>query len=56
MIRLVFGFLLLLGSVGGMEFGSLSPIGAFIFGSTGLAIFAWPVLDKTVYRHIDKIQ
>ena len=56
MLRLVFGFLLLFGSVGGMEMGSLSPIGAFIFGSIGLVIFAWPVLDKTVYRHIDKIQ
>ena len=57
MIRLVFGFLLLFGSVGGMEFGSLSPIGAFISGIVGLALMYSPVRDGSIYRLIDnKIQ
>ncbi|SVD88076.1 uncharacterized protein METZ01_LOCUS440930 [marine metagenome] len=56
MIRLVFGFLLLLGSVGGMEMSSLSPMAAFILGIIALFFFGWPVMDGSIHRHIDKIQ
>ena len=36
MIRIVFGFFLVIGSAGGMELTSLSPMGALFFASVGL--------------------
>ena len=53
MIRLVAGFLAVWGSVGGMEFGSLSPIAAFVLGSLGLLVMWQPIRDGSVYRLID---
>ena len=37
MIRIVGGFFLVIGSAGGMELTSLSPMGAFIFASFGFS-------------------
>jgi hypothetical protein len=50
MIRIVGGFLIVIGSAGGMEMTSLSPMGALIFGSIGFGIFLWGVADGTVKR------
>tara|TARA_Y100001963_G_scaffold143925_1_gene215407 strand:- start:331 stop:546 length:216 start_codon:yes stop_codon:yes gene_type:complete len=50
MIRLVGGFFLVLGSAGGMELTSLSPMGALIFASIGFGIFLWALFDGTVDR------
>ena len=50
MIRLVGGFFLVLGSAGGMELTSLSPMGALIFASIGFSIFLWALFDGTIER------
>ena len=50
MIRIVIGFFLVIGSAGGMEMTSLSPMGAFLFASIGFAIFMWALLDGTIAR------
>jgi len=55
MMRLVTGFLVMLGSVGGMEMASLSPIAAFFLGIIGLQLFVSPVIDGTVQRLADRI-
>ena len=55
MIRLVTGFALTFGSVGGMEWGTLSPLAAFFLGVLGLLFAVGPVMDGSLYRLIDKI-
>ena len=50
MIRIVGGFFLVIGSAGGMELTSLSPMGAFIFDSFGFGIFLWAYFDGTIER------
>ena len=50
MIRLVGGFFLVLGSAGGMELTSLSPMGALLFASIGFCSFLWALFDGTVDR------
>tara|TARA_R100000008_G_C3578613_1_gene166880 strand:+ start:1063 stop:1278 length:216 start_codon:yes stop_codon:yes gene_type:complete len=50
MIRIVGGFFLVIGSAGGMELTSLSPMGAFIFASFGFGIFLWAYFDGTIER------
>ncbi len=50
MIRIVGGFFLVIGSAGGMELTSLSPMGAFIFASFGFSIFLWAYFDGTIER------
>tara|TARA_Y100000593_G_C4313942_1_gene339829 strand:+ start:2043 stop:2258 length:216 start_codon:yes stop_codon:yes gene_type:complete len=50
MIRTVFGFFLVIGSCGGMEMTSLSPMGALLFGSIGFSIFLWAFFDGTIER------
>ena len=55
MIRLVIGFALTFGSVGGMELSTLSPLAAFFLGVLGLLFEIGPIKDGTRYRLIDKI-
>ena len=50
MIRIVGGFFMVIGSAGGMEMTSLSPMGALIFGSIGFSIFLWAYFDGTINR------
>lgn len=50
MIRIVVGFFLVIGSAGGMELTSLSPMGALIFASIGFSIFLWALFDGTIER------
>ena len=54
MIRIATGFFLVIGSAGGMELTSLSPMGALLFASIGFAIFMWALLDGTISRHEKK--
>ena len=55
MIRLITGFALTFGSVGGMEWGTLSPMAAFFLSIIGLMLAIGPVKDGSLYRLIDKI-
>ena len=48
MIRIVFGFFLVIGSAGGMELTTLSPMGALFFASFGFGIFLWAYFDGTI--------
>tara|TARA_Y100000401_G_C8325783_1_gene228149 strand:- start:1401 stop:1616 length:216 start_codon:yes stop_codon:yes gene_type:complete len=50
MIRIVVGFFLVIGSAGGMEMTSLSPMGALLFASIGFGIFLWSLFDGTIDR------
>ena len=50
MIRIVFGFFLVIGSAGGMELTTLSPMGALFFASFGFGIFLWAFFDGTINR------
>ena len=50
MIRIFVGFFLVIGSAGGMELSSLSPMGALFFASFGFAIFLWAFFDGTINR------
>ena len=57
MIRYMVGVLTIIGVGGGMEWGTLTPIGAFIGGVVGLALMYSPVRDGSIYRLINnKIQ
>jgi hypothetical protein len=47
------GVLTIIGVGGGMEWGTLSPIGAFIGGVVGLALMYSPIKDGSIYRLID---
>ena len=49
------GFMMVWGAAGSMEFGGLSPIGAFILGSLGLVLMYRPVKDGSIHRLIDKV-
>tara|TARA_B100000745_G_C19879627_1_gene293609 strand:+ start:18 stop:173 length:156 start_codon:yes stop_codon:yes gene_type:complete len=51
----VTGFALTIGSVGGMEFGSLSPMAALFLSVIGLLLALSPIRDGALYRLIDKI-
>jgi len=53
MIRYMIGVLTIIGVGGGMEWGTLTPIGAFIGGVVGLALMYAPVRDGSIYRLID---
>ena len=50
MIRIVVGFFLVIGSAGGMELTSLSPMGALLFASIGMGTFLWALFDGTIDR------
>ena len=50
MIRIVVGFFIVIGSAGGMELSSLSPMGALLFCLFGFSIFLWALLDGTIER------
>ena len=50
MVRIVVGFFLVIGSAGGMELTSLSPMGALLFASIGFGIFLWSFFDGTIDR------
>ena len=50
MFRTVFGFFLVIGSAGGMELTTLSPMGALFFASVGFGIFLWAFFDGTINR------
>ena len=50
MIRIVFGFFLVIGSAGGMEMTSLSPMGALIFALIGMTSLIWALKDGTIDR------
>ena len=57
MIRYMVGVLTIIGVGGGMEWGTLTPIGAFIGGVVGLALMYSPIKDGSIYRLINnKIQ
>ena len=55
MIRLITGFALTFGSVGGMELSTLSPLAAFFLSIIGLMFAIGPIIDGSLYRLIDKI-
>lgn len=51
MIRLLFGFLMLYGSVGTLEVDPYAPLlPSVLWAIVGLSILAWPVLDGTLDR------
>ena len=50
MIRLITGGFLVLGSVGGMEMGSMGPGIAIMFAVHGLMAIWWALLDGTIHR------
>ena len=50
MIRIAIGFFLVIGSAGGMELTSLSPMGALLFASIGMGTFLWALFDGTIDR------
>ena len=54
MIRVAIGFFLVIGSAGGMEMTSLSPMGALLFASIGMGIFLWALFDGTINRISEK--
>ena len=54
MIRFVVGFGVCIGSVGGVELASLSPIAGFLLGLLGLALAYTPVRDGSLVRLINK--
>ena len=54
MIRFVVGFGLCIGSVGGVEWSSLSPIAGFFLGSFGLILSYTPVRDGSLVRLANK--
>ena len=50
MIRLVTGFFILLGSVGGAEFGNFNYLAGFLFGVVGLMLMYSPIKDGSIER------
>tara|TARA_A100001388_G_scaffold272502_1_gene252916 strand:+ start:717 stop:890 length:174 start_codon:yes stop_codon:yes gene_type:complete len=51
MIRLLFGFLMIYGSVGTLEVDPYAPLlPSVLWAIVGLSITAWPVLDGTFDR------
>ena len=54
MIRFVVGFGVCIGSVGGVELSSLSPIAGCLLGLLGLTLAYTPVRDGSLVRLINK--
>jgi len=50
MIRLVTGFFIVLGSVGGAEFGNFNYFASFLLGTVGLMLMYSPVKDGSIER------
>jgi len=50
MIRLLVGFMMMFGAVGGMEHGDTTLLQGTIAAAIGLGLAYWPIADGTVQR------
>lgn len=50
MIRLLVGFMMMFGAVGGMEHGDTTLLQGTIAAAIGAVIAIWPIADGTVQR------